>query len=50
MTPNPITATVNRSTRGYWIGPDRRYYIYDRSLVDKIEDIIEPSFLLHAES
>ena len=43
MTPKPITTTGNRSKRRYWIGSDRRY---DRSLVDRIEDLLDPSFLM----
>ena len=47
MTPKPITATANRSTRRYWIGSNRRYDRYNRSLVNRIEDLMDPSFLLN---
>ena len=46
MTPKPITATGNRSKRRYWIGSDRRYDRYNRSLVDRIEDLLDTSFLM----
>ena len=46
MTPKPITTTGNRSKRRYWIGSDRRYDRYNRSLVDRIEDLLDPSFLM----
>ena len=39
MTPKPITATDNKSKRRYWIGSDRRYDRYNRSLVNRIEDL-----------
>ena len=38
MTPKPITSTGNRSTR--------RYDRYNRSLVNRIEDLMDPSFLI----
>jgi transposase len=47
MTPQPITALGNRSTRRYWIGSDRRHDRYNRSLVNRIEDLMDPSFLLN---
>ena len=47
MTPKPITAAGNRSTRRYWIGSDRRYDRYNRSLVNRIEDLMDPSFLMN---
>ena len=47
MTPKPITATANRSKRRYWIGSDRRYDRYNRSLVNRIEDLLDPSFLMN---
>ncbi len=47
MTPKPITAVGNRSTRRYWIGSNRRYDRYNRSLVNRIEDLLDPSFLLN---
>ena len=47
MTPKPITATGNRSKRRYWIGSDRRYDRYNRSLVNRIEDLLDPSFLMN---
>ena len=46
MTPKPITTTGNRSKRRYWIGSSRRYDRYTRSLVDRIEDLLDPSFLM----
>ena len=46
MTPKPIMVIGNRSTRRYWIGSDRRYDRYNRSLVDRIEDLLDPSFLM----
>ena len=46
MTPKPITATANRSKRRYWIGSNRRYDRYNSSLVDRIEDLFDPSFLI----
>ncbi len=42
MTPKPITAVINRITRRYWIGSDRRFDRYNRSLVNRIEDLIDP--------
>jgi len=47
MTPKPITAIGNRSTRRYWIGSNRRYDRYNRSLVNRIEDLMDPSFLMN---
>ena len=47
MTPKPITAAGNRSTGRYWIGSDRRYDRYNRSLVNRIEDLMDPSFLMN---
>jgi transposase, IS4 family len=47
MTPKPITAKGNRSKRRYWIGSDRRYDRYNRSLVNRIEDLMDPSFLMN---
>lgn len=46
MTPQPITALGNRGTRRYWIGSDRRHDMYNRSLVNRIEDLMDPSFLM----
>lgn len=46
MTPKPIKALGNRSTRKYWIGSGRRHDRYNRSLVNRIEDLMDPSFLL----
>ena len=46
MTPKPITPRGNRSKRRYWIGSNRRYERYNRSLVDRIEDLMGPSFLM----
>ena len=39
MTTQQITAIGNGSTRRYWIGSDRRFDRYNRSLVDRIEDL-----------
>ena len=47
MTPKPITAIGNRSTRRYWIGSNRRFDKYNRSLVNRIEDLMDPSFLMN---
>ena len=46
MTNQQITAAGNRSTRRYWIGSDRRFDRYNRSLVNRIEDLMDPSFLM----
>ena len=46
MTPKSISITGNRSIRRYWIGSDRRYDRYNRSLVDRIEDLLDTSFLM----
>ncbi len=46
MTLQPITALGNRSTRRYWIGSDRRHDRYNRSLVNRIEDLMDPSFFM----
>ena len=45
MTPKPIMASGNRSTRRYWIGSNRRHDRYNRSPVNRIEDLLDPSFL-----
>ena len=47
MTPLPIIATGNRSTRRYWVGFNRRHDRYDRSLVNRVEDLMVPSFLVN---
>ncbi len=47
MTAQQITAITNRSTRRYWIGSNRRYDRYNRSLVNRIEDLMDPSFLMN---
>ena len=46
MTPKPITATGNGSTGIYGIGSGRRHDRYNRSLVNRIEDLMDPSFLM----
>ena len=46
MTNQQITAISNRRTRRYWIGSDRRFDRYNRSLVNRIEDLMDPSFLM----
>jgi len=46
MTPQPIETLGNRGTRIYRIGSQRRYDRYNRSLVNRIEDILDPSFLM----
>ena len=46
MTPQPIETLGNRGTRRYRIGSQRRYDRYIRSLVNRIEDILDPSFLM----
>lgn len=40
MTPTLITVVGNRSLRRYWIGSNRRYDGYNRSLVNRIEDLM----------
>jgi hypothetical protein len=47
MTPQPIMAIGNRSTRRYWVGSDRRHDRYNRSLVNRVEDLMDPSFLMN---
>ena len=47
MTLKLITTTTNRSTRRYWICSSRRYVRYNRFLVNRIEDLMDPSFLLN---
>ena len=46
MTPKLITATGNGSTRIHGIGSGRRHDRYNRSLVNRIEDLMDPSFLM----
>jgi hypothetical protein len=46
MTPKPIMTLGNRTTRRYFIGWNRRYDRYNRSLVNRIEDLMDPSFLM----
>ena len=46
MTPKPITATSSRSIRRYSIGSDRRFDRYNRSLVNRIKNLMDPSFLM----
>ena len=46
MTPQPITGAGNRGTRRYRTGSDRRHDIYNRSLVNRIEELLDPSFLM----
>lgn len=50
MTPKPITAPVNRSRKRDWIGSDRRYDGYNRSFLNRIKDIMDPSFLINWRS
>lgn len=47
MTTQQITAIRNGSTIRYWIGSDRRFDVYNRSLVNRIEDLMDPSFLMN---
>ena len=47
MTNRQIIAVGNRSTRSYWIGSDRRFDRYNRSLVNRIVDLIHPSFMMN---
>ena len=47
MTTQPIMTGINGSTLRYWIGSDRRYDRYNRSLVNRIEDLLDPSFLMN---
>ena len=46
MTPKPITATGNGSTGIHGIGSGRRHDRYNRSLVNRSEDLMDPSFLM----
>ena len=46
MTNQQITAISNGRTRRYWIGSDRRFDRYNRSHVNRIEDLMDPSFLM----
>ena len=41
-----IAAISNGSTRRYWIGSDRRFDRYNRSLVNRVKDLMDPSFLM----
>ena len=47
MTPKPIMTIGNRGKRRCWIGSNRRYDRCNRSLVDRIEDLMDPSFLMN---
>ena len=47
MTPQPIMAIGNRTTRRYWVGSNRRHDRYNRSLVNRVEDLMDPSFLMN---
>ena len=42
----PTRATGNRNTGRYWIGSDRMYVRYNRPFVNRIEDLMDPSFLM----
>lgn len=42
MTQKPITIISNRSTRRHWIGSNRKFDKYNRSLVNRIEDLPVP--------
>ena len=46
MTTQQIIAVGGQSTRRYWIGSDRRFDRYNRSIVNRIEDLMDPSFLM----
>lgn len=46
MTPQQTTCIRNRSTGIYGIGSGRRHDRYNRSLVNRIEDLLDPSFLM----
>ena len=46
MTSQQTTAVGNGSTRRYWIGSDKRFDRYNRSLVNRIEDLMVPSFMM----
>ncbi len=50
MTPKQIKALGNGSTRRYWIGSGRRRDRYNKSLVNRIGDLMDPSFLLNLKS
>jgi len=47
MTPKPIMAIGNRSTRRYWVGSNGRHDRYNRSLVYRVEDLLDLSFLMN---
>ena len=47
MIAKPITATAKRSTRKHWSDSNRRYDRYNRSLVNRIEDLMDSSFLMN---
>lgn len=47
MTPKPITGLGNRSTGRYWIGSNRRHDKYNRSLVNRVEDLPDSLFLMN---
>ncbi len=46
MTTQQITAIANRSTRRYCIGSNRKHDIYNRSPANRIENLMDPSFLM----
>ena len=35
------------TTRRYWVGSNRRHDRYNRSLVNRVKDLMDPSFLLN---
>lgn len=47
MTSQQTTAIGNRSTRIYWVGSNRRHDRYNMSLVNRIMDLMGPSFLMN---
>jgi hypothetical protein len=50
MTRQQITAIADRSTRRCCIGSYRRYDRYNKSLVNRIEDLMNPYFLMNSKS
>ena len=47
MTNQSIMTGIYRCSLRYWIGSDRSYDRYNRSLVNRIEDLLDPSFLMY---
>lgn len=47
MCDTPAYMSCDRSTRRYFVGSDRRWDRYNRSLVDRVYDLLNPGFLQH---